>query len=169
MTGFAGRGFTVIRVAWDDPRAVALRDAMDAELQPRYAGSVPDDDAARVALAVDPSDIAATVLAVTEDGAAVGHAALRRLGPDYEVKRVIVDSSWRGRGLGRLLMAEIETVGREQGATRLILQTGDRQPDAVAMYRQLGYTPIPIYQPYVQAIPFSLCFEKSLGPGDVTD
>ena len=167
MTGPAGRRFSTHLVAWDDPRAVALRDAMDAELQPRYVGRSPSQEAAWAALTVDPADIAATVLAVTGDGTAVGHAALRRLGAEWEVKRVVVDSSCRGMGLGRLLMSELESIGRERGAGRLILQTGDRQPEAVAMYRRLGYTPIPIYPPYAVAIPFSLCFQKILCPADV--
>ncbi|WP_255359407.1 hypothetical protein [Frondihabitans sp. PAMC 28766] len=43
-----------------------------------------------------------------------------------------------------------------------MLQTGDRQPDAVRLYERFGYTPIPVYEPYVEAIPFSLCYEKRL-------
>ena len=66
------------------------------------------------------------------------HAVLRDLDGEWEVKRVIVDATQRGRGLGRLLMAELEPVAREGGAPRLILQTGDRQPEAVRLYERVG-------------------------------
>jgi hypothetical protein len=59
-------------------------------------------------------------------------------------------------------MGELERIARDAGAERVILQTGDRQPEAVALYRRLGYTPIPVYGLYVEAIPHSFCFEKHL-------
>ena len=134
------------------------------EMQGRYAGRATDPAAVGAALTVDPADIVATLILLTADGTPVGHAALRRLRDDFEVKRVLVDASLRGQGLAGRLMAELETIAREAGARRLILQTGDRQPEAVALYRRLGYRDIPIYEPYVEAIPFSLCFEKVLDP-----
>jgi len=154
--------YPLLEVGWNDPRAIALRDAMDVEIQPRYAGRAADPDATRRALAVDPADILLTVLAVGPDGRPVGHAALRKLGSELEVKRVVVLAEARGRGLARQLMAYLEDFATAGGAHRLILQTGDRQPDAVALYQSLGYRPIPIYQPYTDAIPFSLCFERVL-------
>ena len=160
----AGSAIVSERVAWDDPRAVGLRDAMDGEIQGRYAGRGVDPEAIGAALAVNPADIVATVILLTSDGAPVGHAALRRLRDDFEVKRVVVDGSLRGQGLAGRLMAELELIARYAGARRLILQTGDRQPEAVALYRRLGYRDIAIYEPYVEAIPFSLCFEKVLDP-----
>ena len=156
----------VERTRWDDPRAVALRAAMDSEMTARYAlrrSTTGEQDAAiDRALAVDPAKILATVLISDLDGTPVAHAALRDLRGEWEVKRVVVDADHRGRGIGRLLMSELETIAREGDARRLILQTGDRQPDAVVLYERIGYTPIPIYEPYVDAIPFSLCFEKLL-------
>ena len=155
------------RTEWTDPRAVALRAAMDAEINVRYAPIMatrsPAEHAAvdRV-LTVDPREILATVLAVDPDGTPVAHAALRDLDGEWEVKRVVVVPTWRGRGLGRAVMGEVEAIARAGGARRLILQTGNRQPEAVVLYERLGYTPIPIYEPYVTAIPFSLCFEKLL-------
>jgi len=56
----------------------------------------------------------------------------------------------------------VETEAASRGALRLILQTGSKQPDAVALYEKIGYTPIPIYEPYIEAIPHSFCFEKLL-------
>ncbi|QTE28978.1 GNAT family N-acetyltransferase [Pengzhenrongella sicca] len=155
------------RTTWDDPRAVALRSAMDVEIETRYAPRMAGASAEEIAavdrvLTVDPRDIRATVLASDPDGTPIAHAALRDLDGEWEVKRVVVAADRRGLGLGRALMAELEAIARAGGARRLILQTGDRQPEAVVLYERIGYTPIPIYEPYVTAIPFSLCFEKLL-------
>ncbi len=156
--------FDVISVPWDDPRAVDLRGQMSVELGHRYAapGSDALDDAVVEALAVDPADVLATVLIIDHDGSPLAHGSLRLLRGEWEIKRVVVAEGQRGRGLGRSIMAELERIATDGGATRLILHTGDRQPDAVALYRQLGYTPIPIYEPYVESMPTSLCFEKRL-------
>lgn len=166
--------WTIETVPWDDVRAAALREAMDAELTPRYADRLDgasEEHLALVgsALAIDPATIVATVVATDAAGRPVGHGALRDLslhhGPDFsgslEVKRVYVEPAARGTGLSRALMAELERVAAEAGAARLILQTGDRQPDAVALYEKIGYTRIPVYPPYL-AIDFSECFEKQV-------
>lgn len=156
--------FTFELVGWDDPRAVALRDVMDAEMNARYnTGRVEPVEVTlrrQVSLAVDPALVKATVLALDADGTPLAHAALKLLGADWEVKRVIVVDGQRGRGVGRALMNRLEELAVAGGAPRLILQTGDRQPDAVALYERVGYTPIPIYEPYVETIPNSFCFEK---------
>jgi GNAT superfamily N-acetyltransferase len=156
--------FHLEHVSWDDPRAVALRQAMDEEMTVRYTvpGRPSISAEASRALAVDPSLVRATILAIDEDGSAIGHAALRVLNGELEVKRVIVTGNQRGRGVGTTIMRGLEDIARELEASRLILQTGDKQPEAVALYERLGWTPIPIYEPYVTTIPFSLCYEKAI-------
>ena len=153
------------QVPWTDERAAELQRILEEDLQGRYASRLqpgPGRDAALSALAVDPADVLATVLAMTDDGGPVGHAALRSLRGEWEVKRVVVLESERGRGIASLLMGEIEAIAARGGASRVILQAGDQQPEAVALYLKLGYTRIPVYEPYAAAIPFSLCFEKRL-------
>jgi GNAT superfamily N-acetyltransferase len=162
-----GAPLHVQHVAWDDARALELRARMDAEMNERYSDpDVVEDPAVTAArdaaLRVHPEQVHATVLVTDETGRAVAHAVLRDLDGEWEVKRVIVDATERGRGLGRLLMAELEAVARAGGAPRLILQTGDRQPEAVRLYERVGYRPIPTYEPYVEALPNSICFEKVL-------
>jgi len=169
---------TVHTVPWDDARAVQLRTAMDEELGPRYADKLEGlaaDHAERLgrALALDPATVTATIIAVDAGGTPVGHAALRDLGAalhDHrdgaltgalEVKRVYVAPSARGTGVSTILMSELERIAAAQGSDRLILQTGDRQPDAVALYEKIGYTRIEIYPPYLE-IAFSNCYEKPL-------
>lgn len=157
---------TYERVEYTDPRAVALRAAMDEEMNLRYEMQTIDPDAmAKIteALTVDPATIAATVLAISDGGTPTGHAALRPHGDDgWEVKRVIVLPEARGEGVGHGIMSQLEQVARAAGVTRLILQTGDRQPEAVRLYERLGYLPIPVYPPYDVALPQSFCFAKSI-------
>lgn len=158
---------TVICVDWDEPRAVRLRDEMDREMRVRYAGRHDDDldfpAKAAVAFAVNAADVVAVILAVDDAGEPLAHAALRWLNEGLEIKRVIVRSDRRGTGLGRLILASIEDAARELGATTVLLQTGDRQPEAVAMYERAGYRRIPVYDPY-RPITNSMCFEKTLTP-----
>lgn len=144
---------------WDDPEAVRLREEMTAEVGELYA-----DDPMSLnrdgSLDVDPESVVTTVL-IHEDGSAVGHVALRRLGDDLEIKRMYVVPSRRGGTIADDLLAEVEQAARELGAPRLILHTGERQRAAVAFYRRHGYTPIPVYPPY-EDVAYSLCFEKVL-------
>jgi GNAT superfamily N-acetyltransferase len=156
---------TFERVDYVDPRAVELRRLMDVEMSARYEmGSFPAEQMAGIeaALAVDPASITATVLVFTDAATPVAHAALRPHGDEWEVKRVIVLDTVRGQGIGQALMNELERIALAAGVKRLILQTGDRQPDAVRLYERIGYTPIPAYEPYASVIPQSLCFEKLL-------
>ena len=161
--------FTIEQVDWEDPRAVELRTLLDTEIRSRYSDRWNGAEAREVveererARAVVTNAVAITLLAVDANGTPVGHAALRALRDDWEVKRVVVLPGQRGRGIAKALMAELEGTARERGITRVILQTGDRQPEAVTLYEQLGYSRIPIYEPYVTTVPFSLCFEKILG------
>ncbi|MFK4482048.1 GNAT family N-acetyltransferase [Curtobacterium sp. AB7] len=158
---------TIERVSWDDPRSVLLRARMDDEMHERYGSANGDEDPAITAersraLSVEPSAVVTSVLALDESGKAVGHIAIRRLGDEVELKRLIVLTSARGKGAATALLDECERIGRELGVPRLILQTGDKQPDAVALYEKTGWSPIPVYAPYAATMPWSFCFEKTL-------
>lgn len=159
------------QVAWDDPRGVVLRGALDTEVGPRYAERVADAtveqlEARRRAFAIDPGTIPLVLLALDADGTPLGHAALRRLdageGVQWELKRLITLPAGRGRGVGTLLIDAVETAARSHGAERIVLQTGDRQPEAIALYEKLGYRPIPAYAPYTGAIQEGLYFARDL-------
>jgi GNAT superfamily N-acetyltransferase len=146
-------------VEWDDAWAVALREALSAEMRLRYA----DRLAARVdmpaGMAVEADTAAYTAVAYTAGRLPVGHAALRWLGADLELKRMYVAPSHRGKGVSVALLTAVEQEAARIGAARIVLQTGDRQPDAVRLYEKSGYIRIPIFAPY-QALIYSNCYQK---------
>ena len=58
-----------------------------------------------------------------------------------EVKRVWTHSAHRRCGLARQVMAELEAEAGRRGIRSIVLTTGARQPEAVALYLSLGYEP----------------------------
>jgi GNAT superfamily N-acetyltransferase len=151
---------TVVEVPWPHPDAVALRDAMAEEMRERYADRM-RADGIPAALRVADDDITWTGLAIDGDDRPVGHAAMRWLGGDLEIKRVYVPPAARGTGVAAVLLTAAERTAVALGAARIVLQTGDRQPDAVRLYEKAGYTPVPVFPPYDE-LPFSLCFAKQV-------
>lgn len=151
-------------VAADDPRAVALRVLLDDDLGARYAplnaGETPARRTARRAALHTPADqVAATWVAVDEQGQALGHVMLRRLGDEWELKRLFVAPRGRRRGVGMALTRAVVDRARREGGRRVILQTGEPQPESIALYLAAGFTPIPVYEPYAETMPNSRCLE----------
>jgi GNAT superfamily N-acetyltransferase len=153
------------RIEYGTAAAAVLLEQMDAEMTALY-GHVRErrdpktDELVGIALAVHPEEMVATVGAFDGDEL-VGHAALRPFEDALEVKRVIVRADHRGQGISKLLMLELEAIARERGVTSLILQTGNRQDEAIALYTKIGYVPIERFGAYAP-IPFFLCFGKTL-------
>lgn len=157
-------GFRIDRVDVDDPRAVTLRGVLDADLDERYrdadAEDSPEVAAKRAeALAVHAEQVVATLLAIDADDTPLGHVILRRLGDEWELKRLVVVPAGRRRGIGSALTAEVVDLARRAGARRVILQSGRMQPESLRVYAAAGFTPIPVYEPYLETMPRSLCFE----------
>jgi len=80
---------------------------------------------------------------------------------DAEIKRMYVVDSARGRGLARRVLAHLEETAALAGRTRIVLETGTRQPEAIALYESSGYSRMPNFGTY-RDHPDSLCFGKAL-------
>ncbi|CAM3671505.1 GNAT family N-acetyltransferase [Smaragdicoccus niigatensis] len=100
------------------------------------------------------------------DDAVVACGGIRRI-PDspaglvrYEAKDVWVDSSIRGQGLGRRLMAELEVRAVGLGAREIVLDTHEVLEAAMKMYVALGYESVPPYNDNPNPTHW---FAKSLG------
>lgn len=96
------------------------------------------------------------------DGAVMGCVALRvDEGRWGEVKRLYVPPRARGLGLGRRLLAALEGQARHEQLTRLRLETGIHQPEALGLFRAAGFAEIPAFPPYAPD-PLSVFMEKRL-------
>lgn len=144
-------------VDWDDPAALALRLAQQAELRARYG----EDDLGHDM--TGDSIVAMVVLRVDDEAVACG--ALRdaaELGASTgELKRMFVLPDRRGRGHSRAVLAELERIAVERGFARLVLETGPLQPEAIGLYLAAGYVPTDNYGEYVGVVD-SRCFAKPL-------
>jgi GNAT superfamily N-acetyltransferase len=85
-----------------------------------------------------------------------------------EIKRMYVAPTSRGKRIGRRILLALERVAERLGASRIVLETGQRQPEALALYRRSGYVDIPLFGEYVGS-PLSVCLEKRLGNQHSTD
>lgn len=148
---------TVHEVDWDDAGATELREAQRLEIEARYGNPNSEPGPAPTA-----ADITAFFVAYDDDGLPVGCGGLRELpGNEAEVKRMFVATSSRGTGVSTAILGELERFGRERGWSRLVLETGDRQPDAVRFYERAGFTRIANFAYYADS-EHSLCYEKPL-------
>ncbi|MEJ7635860.1 GNAT family N-acetyltransferase [Aeromicrobium sp.] len=86
----------------------------------------------------------------------------RRHGDDAEIKRMYVRPAYQRRGLARVVLTELERSAAAAGVTRLILETGLAQPEAIALYRSAGYEEIPAFGYYACA-PESVHLGKRIG------
>jgi GNAT superfamily N-acetyltransferase len=135
-----------------DPAIRALITAQQAELSAMYGEDQP-------LVALHP-DITFTLL--TLDGAPVGCVGLQPVAPALgEIKRMYVAPTARGWGLSRILLDAVESQARAAGLTRLRLETGTKQVEAIALYTNHGYKPTPPYPPFEHE-PVSLCYAKDL-------
>jgi len=78
-----------------------------------------------------------------------------------EIKRMYVPPTERGNGYATQILEALEFWANELGNTRCILETGKRQPEAIALYEKNGYTRISNYGPY-KGIDNSVCFQKNV-------
>ena len=133
--------------SYADPQVQGLVEAVQQEYVVRYGG--------RDAMEVDPAEVlppAGLLLVAEVGGRAVGCGAWRLHGPGaVEVKRMYVVPGARRRGVAEALLTRLEATAAAAGHRRAVLNTGDRQPEALALYARAGYTPVAGYGRYADA------------------
>lgn len=155
----AGGALLVRRISPAEPAALGLLRASDEYLSSLYPPESTHLESATALAAPHVAFFGAFV-----DGQLLGCGALKRMEDDGvygEIKRVFVAPLHRGRGIARALMALIEAHAAENGLPLLRLETGVRQPEALQLYRVLGYQirgPFGSYGPD----PLSVFLEKTL-------
>jgi putative acetyltransferase len=146
-------------VEWDDPAGVTLRAAQRAEITIRY--ETPDSEPGPAPTA---EDITVFLVAFEDDDETpIACGGLRRIDEHHgEIKRMFVAPGSRGSGAAKLVLRELERIARDDlGWDRLVLETGNRQPDAIRFYEREGYTRIPAFGYYTES-EYSLCYERAL-------
>ena len=97
-----------------------------------------------------------------ENTQAVGCGAIKEYSPiTMEVKRMYTSPQERGKGVATSILNELEEWAAEMSYEKCVLETGKRQPEAIALYEKNGYKSIPNYGQYV-GVDNSVCFEKDL-------
>lgn len=98
---------------------------------------------------------------------AVSCGAMKEIEPGtMEIKRMFTLPEYRGKRIATKVLAELETWGLELGFDRFVLETGKKQPEAIALYTHCGYAVIPNYGQYA-GVENSICFEKMLHKTDI--
>ncbi len=147
-------------VKYDTPAAVELIEEVQQEYVLRYGG--PDRTPVDPAEFEPPHGLFLVGFA-GPSGVGVACGGWRSHGGDAELKRMYVRRDARRGGLARELLAELERTALAAGHRRMILETGSKQPEAVAFYRSAGYADIPAFGYYAQA-PLAIHLAKPLLP-----
>jgi GNAT superfamily N-acetyltransferase len=146
--------------SFDTPEVTALVDAQQEEMHRRYEGEADIGPTREAAMFVPPDGV---FLVVREAGRAVGCGGVCRFDETRaELKRMYVVPESRGLGLGRLLLVALEEEARRLGYEGIVLETGDRQPEALGLYESAGYERMPTCYGIYATRALSLCFEKRL-------
>ncbi|NNV54076.1 GNAT family N-acetyltransferase [Limnovirga soli] len=79
-----------------------------------------------------------------------------------EIKRMYVAETYRGQGFAQKVLAALEQWAAVLNNTSCVLETGKKQPEAIALYQKAGYTQIKNYGQY-EHVENSVCMEKKIG------
>ena len=107
-------------------------------------------------------DLIKNVLVAYNETVPVGCGAMKEYDKStMEIKRMYVPFEMRGKGVAVAVLAELENWARELGYEKSILETGNKMPEAITLYKKCGYKIIPNYGPY-ENVESSICFLKNL-------
>lgn len=157
-------GLWIAQVGYGHPDASRLVAQVQQEYVVRYGG--PDESPVEPAL-FDPPQGSFFVGYLGDEAVATGAwrssgVAALETPRTAEIKRMYVVPAARGAGHARRMLAHLESSAARAGFEALLLETGTRQPEAIALYESAGYQRVPGYGYYRDA-PLSRCFAKRLG------
>lgn len=147
---------TMVRTNSDNADFVSLVRLLDAELAVRDG-----EDHSFYAQFNSISKIKYAVVCY-DNNIPVACGALREIDSEQvEIKRMFVNPESRKQGIASLILLELEKWAVELSFTKCILETGKKQPEAIALYSKCGYHIIDNYGQYADIVN-SICFEKTL-------
>ena len=146
----------VIRTDSDDRDFIELVKQLDAEL------AVRDGKDHSFYAQFNKIDKIKYVVVAYEDNKPAGCGAIKEYDKDtMEVKRMYTLPESRDKGIATGILTELEKWAFELHYAKCILETGKRQPEAIALYKKNNYKQIPNYGQYAN-IENSVCFEKQI-------
>ena len=102
------------------------------------------------------------VVVAYENSQPIGCGAIKEYAPGImEIKRMYTLPEGRRKGTATRVLTELEIWATELSYEKCILETGLKQPEAIALYKRNRYKLIPNYGQYTE-IENSLCFEKDI-------
>lgn len=102
------------------------------------------------------------VVVAYENDEPVGCGAFKPFNEEaVEIKRMYVPPALRGKGIASFILNSLEAWAKENGYKKSILETGLKQPEAIALYKKNGYIQILNFGQYA-GVENSVCFEKIL-------
>ena len=150
----------IIEVIRADPREAKIRKLIES-LDVYMLALYPSESTHRVDTAILASRNARFFSALC-DGMLVGCGGIL-IEHDYaEVKRIFVSPKARGLGVGRKLMERLEVESRRLGFKLLRLETGIYQPEALALFKAMGFIPRLSFGDYPNNDPNSIFIEKQV-------
>ncbi|GAA3920745.1 GNAT family N-acetyltransferase [Chitinophaga oryziterrae] len=145
-----------IRTTSDNKDFQQLVKALDADLRIR------DGEEHSFYAQFNKIDALKYVIVAYDDDTAVGCGAIKDYSRDtMEVKRMYVSENKRGQGVASTVLKELEKWAVELNYSKCVLETGKKQPEAIALYKKSNYNIIPNYGQY-ENVENSVCFEKKL-------
>jgi len=146
----------IIRTNSNNPHFRQLVDLLDGDLTLRYG------ELQKHYAQFNHIDFLDTVVIAYEDDIPAGCGCFRPFTPEtVEIKRMYVQPEFRGRGISRLILTELENWAAELGYTASVLETGNLQAEAIHLYHRTGYNEIPNYGNY-EGNETSICMRKKL-------
>jgi GNAT superfamily N-acetyltransferase len=146
----------IFRTQSDDVNFLALVRALDADL------AIRDGEDHPFYAQFNKVDQIKYVLLAMENNETIGCGAIKEYDAEtMEIKRMYVPPEHRGKGVASSILKELENWALELGFKRCILETGEKQSEAIALYHKNNYRVIPNYGQYA-GVEASICFEKVL-------
>jgi GNAT superfamily N-acetyltransferase len=144
----------IVRTSSDNPDFKELVKLLDAELAERDGADHP------FYAQYNKIDKIKFAVVAYENGKPVSCGAIKEYSNDtMEIKRMYTLPESRGRGIAAKVLSDLENWTKELSFERCILETGKKQPEAIALYKKNGYKLIPNYGQYAE-VENSLCFKK---------
>ena len=146
----------IVRTTPNNPDFIQLIDLLDKDIQNR------DGEEYVFFAQFNKSDTIKNAIVIYHENVAVGCGAFKFYAEDIaEIKRMYVDPKMRGKGIASKILTELESWAREENYKICILETGQKYPEAIALYKKNGFDIIENYGQYKNIVD-SICFQKTL-------